>query len=110
MLKKRPHPLPVPGLLDHTTRWLTQAATDLATPPPPCPDTPDSSSATCLPAGEAAISPEPLSPKMILSQGFLNLLLWDGEDEAFPEVGLAGGRRGTASPSACRTRLEPLLS
>uniref|UniRef100_A0A8D1X168 T-complex 11 n=1 Tax=Sus scrofa TaxID=9823 RepID=A0A8D1X168_PIG len=75
-----------PSLLDHTTRWLTQAATDLATPPPPCPDTPDSSSATCLPAGEAAISPEPLSPKMILSQGFLNLLLWDGEDEAFPET------------------------
>uniref|UniRef100_A0A8C3WK06 T-complex 11 n=1 Tax=Catagonus wagneri TaxID=51154 RepID=A0A8C3WK06_9CETA len=75
-----------PSLLDHTTRWLTQAATDLATPPPPCPDTADAASAACPSPGEAAVSPEPLSPRMVLSQGFLNLLLWDGDDEEFPET------------------------
>uniref|UniRef100_A0A8C0CYP1 T-complex 11 n=2 Tax=Balaenoptera musculus TaxID=9771 RepID=A0A8C0CYP1_BALMU len=75
-----------PSLLDHTTKWLTRAAADLSTPPPSCPDTPDSSSVVCPSPSEAANSPEPLSPKMVLSQGFLNLLLWDPEDEEFPET------------------------
>ncbi|XP_073666321.1 T-complex protein 11 homolog [Tursiops truncatus] len=73
-------------LLDHTTKWLTRAAADLSTPPPSCPDSPDSSSVVCPSPSEAANSPEPLNPKMVLSQGFLNLLLWDPEDEEFPET------------------------
>nr|XP_033719563.1 T-complex protein 11 homolog [Tursiops truncatus] len=75
-----------PSLLDHTTKWLTRAAADLSTPPPSCPDSPDSSSVVCPSPSEAANSPEPLNPKMVLSQGFLNLLLWDPEDEEFPET------------------------
>ncbi|XP_074204645.1 T-complex protein 11 homolog [Camelus bactrianus] len=75
-----------PRLLDHTTKWLAQAAADLSMPPPSCPDTPNSSSGVSSSPSEAAISPEPLSPAMVLSQGFLNLLLWDPEDEEFPET------------------------
>ncbi|XP_008056685.1 T-complex protein 11 homolog isoform X2 [Carlito syrichta] len=74
-----------PDLLDHTTKWLTQAAADLTTLPPTCPDTPDSSSVAGS-SPEAANNPEPLSPSMVLSQGFLNLLLWDPENEEFPET------------------------
>ncbi|XP_042794455.1 T-complex protein 11 homolog isoform X1 [Panthera leo] len=75
-----------PSLLSHTTKWLTQAAADLTTPLPTCPDTSDSASVASSSPSEAAISPEPLSPTMVLSQGFLNLLLWDPEDEDFPET------------------------
>ncbi|XP_029801330.1 T-complex protein 11 homolog isoform X2 [Suricata suricatta] len=75
-----------PSLLSHTTRWLTQAAADLTTPPPTCPDTSDSASVVSFSPSEAAIGPEPLSPTMVLSQGFLNLLLRDPEDEDFPET------------------------
>ncbi|XP_046958688.1 T-complex protein 11 homolog isoform X1 [Lynx rufus] len=75
-----------PSLLSHTTKWLTQAAADLTTPLPTCPDTSDSVSVASSSPSEAAISPEPLSPTMVLSQGFLNLLLWDPEDEDFPET------------------------
>ncbi|XP_058410524.1 T-complex protein 11 homolog isoform X1 [Diceros bicornis minor] len=75
-----------PGLLDHTTKWLTQAAADLTALPLTCPDNPNSSSMACPSPNEAANSPEPLSPAMVLSQGFLNLLLWDPENEEFPET------------------------
>ncbi|KAJ1068813.1 hypothetical protein K5549_018190, partial [Capra hircus] len=44
------------------------------------------SSSACSSPSEAASSPEPLSPTMVLSQGFLNLLLWDPEDDEFPET------------------------
>ncbi|XP_055463182.1 T-complex protein 11 homolog [Psammomys obesus] len=69
-----------PTLLDHTTKWLSQAAAELTSPPLSCPE--DSSNSS--PAEMAA--PEPLSPAMVLSQGFLNLLFWDPEDEEFPET------------------------
>ncbi|KAM5283219.1 T-complex protein 11 homolog [Hipposideros larvatus] len=75
-----------PSLLDHTTKWLTRAAADLTTLPPTCPDAPDSSSMACPSPNEAANSPEPVSPAMVLSQGFLNLLLWDPENKEFPET------------------------
>ncbi|XP_063095092.1 T-complex protein 11 homolog isoform X3 [Cavia porcellus] len=73
-----------PNLLDCTTKWLAQAAADLSTPPA-SPDSADSSG-VASPPGEAASSPEPLSPSVVLSQGFLNLLLWDPENEEFPET------------------------
>ncbi|KAK2492561.1 hypothetical protein MC885_007622 [Smutsia gigantea] len=79
--------------LDHTTKWLTQAAAELTSPPLTCPDAPDSSS------NETASSLEPLSPTMVLSQGFLNLLLWNPENEEFPETLLRD-----------RTRLQELQS
>uniref|UniRef100_G1T9S3 T-complex 11 n=1 Tax=Oryctolagus cuniculus TaxID=9986 RepID=G1T9S3_RABIT len=88
-----------PGLLDHTTKWLTQAAADLTTPPPSCPDTPDASGVAGTSSREAINSPEPVSPAMVLSQGFLNLLLWDPENEEFPETLLTD-----------RTRLQELES
>ncbi|XP_011371808.2 T-complex protein 11 homolog [Pteropus vampyrus] len=88
-----------PSLLDHTTKWLTQAVADLTMLPPTCPDTPDSSSVACTSLNEAANNPEPLSPAMVLSQGFLNLLLWDPENEEFPETLLMD-----------RTRLQELES
>ncbi|KAL2791705.1 T-complex protein 11-like protein isoform 12 [Daubentonia madagascariensis] len=88
-----------PSLLNHTTKWLTKAAADLTMPPPTCPDTPDSSSVAGPSPNEAANNPEPLSPSMVLSQGFLNLLLWDPENEEFPETLLMD-----------RTRLQELES
>ncbi|XP_054109881.1 T-complex protein 11 homolog isoform X11 [Callithrix jacchus] len=88
-----------PSLLNHTTKWLTQAAADLTTSPPTCPDTSDSSSVAGPSPNEAAKIPEPLSPTMVLSQGFLNLLLWDPENEEFPETLLMD-----------RTRLQELES
>ncbi|XP_077017664.1 T-complex protein 11 homolog isoform X1 [Tamandua tetradactyla] len=75
-----------PSLLDRTTKWLTQAAADLTTPPPTSPDTSDSSSVACPSPNEAANNSVPLNPTMVLSQGFLNLLLWDPENEEFPET------------------------
>ncbi|XP_077760453.1 T-complex protein 11 homolog isoform X2 [Canis aureus] len=88
-----------PSLLDHTTKWLTQAAADLTMPLPTCPDTLDSTSMASSSPNEAVSSPEPLSPTMVLSQGFLNLLLWDPENEEFPETLLMD-----------RTRLQELES
>ncbi|XP_070633509.1 T-complex protein 11 homolog isoform X3 [Bos indicus] len=75
-----------PSLLDHTARWLTRAAAQLSAPLPSGPDAADAASSPCSSPGEAASSPEPLSPTMVLSQGFLNLLLWDPEDDEFPET------------------------
>ncbi|XP_012660314.1 T-complex protein 11 homolog isoform X1 [Otolemur garnettii] len=75
-----------PSLLNHTTKWLTKAAADLTMPPPTCPDTADSSSVAGPSPNEATNNSEPLSPSMVLSQGFLNLLLWDPENEEFPET------------------------
>nr|XP_048307144.1 T-complex protein 11 homolog isoform X2 [Myodes glareolus] len=74
-----------PSLLNHTTKWLTQAAADLTSPPANCPDTLDSSS-TPGPSPSDTAASEPLSPAMVLSQGFLNLLIWDPENEEFPET------------------------
>ncbi|KAL1771237.1 T-complex protein 11-like [Sigmodon hispidus] len=87
-----------PGLLNHTTKWLTQAAADL-TSPASCPDSVDSSSTPGPSPSDAAAAPEPLSPAMVLSQGFLNLLTWDPESEEFPETLLMD-----------RTRLQELES
>uniref|UniRef100_A0A2K5VBQ3 T-complex 11 family, X-linked 2 n=1 Tax=Macaca fascicularis TaxID=9541 RepID=A0A2K5VBQ3_MACFA len=64
-----------PSLLDYTTKWLTKAATDITTP----------SAGGSLPNG-AGNNSEPLSPTMVLYQGYLNLLLWDPENEEFPET------------------------
>ncbi|XP_015343412.1 T-complex protein 11 homolog isoform X2 [Marmota marmota marmota] len=88
-----------PSLLDHTTKWLTQAAADLSTPPSAALDPPDSSNVAGPAPSEAASNSEPLSPTMVLSQGFLNLLLWDPENEEFPETLLMD-----------RTRLQDLES
>ncbi|XP_051008583.1 T-complex protein 11 homolog [Acomys russatus] len=71
-----------PNLLDHTTKWLTQAAAELTSSTASCHDSPDSTSA----APSDADAPEPLSPAMVLSQGFLNLLMWDPGDDEFPET------------------------
>lgn len=91
------------GLLDHTARWLTRAAAQLSAPPPSGPDAADAASSPCSSPGEAASSPEPLSPTMVLSQGFLNLLLWDPEDDEFPEVG-RGARPCGAGAGPARGR------
>ncbi|XP_060045649.1 T-complex protein 11 homolog isoform X2 [Erinaceus europaeus] len=88
-----------PNLLDYTTKWLIKAVADLTTLPSTCPDTPDTSSTACPSPSESVISPEPLSPKMVLSQGFLNLLLWNPENKEFPETLLMD-----------RTRLQELNS
>uniref|UniRef100_A0A8C8ZBL0 T-complex 11 n=1 Tax=Prolemur simus TaxID=1328070 RepID=A0A8C8ZBL0_PROSS len=76
-----------PDLLDYTTKWLTKAAEDLITPYLSSPDLPSSSSsmACSFPNGEASDSDLP-SPTMVLYQGYLNLLLWDPENEEFPET------------------------
>ncbi|XP_036023803.1 T-complex protein 11 homolog isoform X1 [Onychomys torridus] len=74
-----------PNLLDHTIKWLTQAAADLTTASASCPDTRDSSSSPG-PSPSDVPAPEPLSSAMVLSQGFLNLLVWDPENEEFPET------------------------
>lgn len=87
-------------LLDHTTKWLTQAVADLTTPPPSGPDNPDSSSTAGTSSNESLNSPEPLSPGMVLSQGFLNLLLWDPENEEFPEVREQGHCLGVSSEAS----------
>lgn len=53
---------------------------------------------------------------MVLSQGFLNLLLWDPENEEFPEVGRAGPatlfctqgfRQGPPLLTACPPSSDP---
>lgn len=55
---------------------------------------------------------------MVLSQGFLNLLLWDPENEEFPEVGHAGPatlfctqgfHQGPPLLTACPSRLPQTL-
>lgn len=86
MLTRAP---PVTGLLNHTTKWLTQAATQLIAPSASCSDIQDPSSSDDPSPSDVAV-PEPLSPAMVLSQGFLNLLTWDPANEEFPEVGMGG--------------------
>ncbi|NP_001007696.1 T-complex protein 11 homolog isoform X1 [Rattus norvegicus] len=81
-----------PSLLNHTTKWLTQAATQLIAPSGSCYDIQDPSSSSGPSPSDIAI-PEPLSPAMVLSQGFLNLLTWDPENEEFPETLLADRSR-----------------
>ncbi|XP_017714838.1 PREDICTED: T-complex protein 11 X-linked protein 2-like [Rhinopithecus bieti] len=76
-----------PSLLDYTTKWLTKAATDITTPCPSSPDSPSSSrSVACSLPNGAGNNSEPPSPTMVLYQGYLNLLLWDPENEEFPET------------------------
>ncbi|XP_055988609.1 T-complex protein 11 homolog [Sorex fumeus] len=75
-----------PGLLDHTTKWLSRAAADLSSPPTAGSDTSEASSTAASAPSEEPSPAEPLSPTMVLSQGFLNLLLWDPENEEFPET------------------------
>nr|Q01755.1 RecName: Full=T-complex protein 11; AltName: Full=Testis-specific protein PBS13 [Mus musculus]CAA36374.1 pBS13 precursor polypeptide, testis-specific [Mus musculus domesticus] len=74
-----------PRLLNHTTKWLTQAATQLIAPSASSSDLQDCSSSAGPSPSDVAV-PEPLSPAMVLSQGFLNLLTWDPENEEFPET------------------------
>ncbi|XP_026307600.1 T-complex protein 11 X-linked protein 2 isoform X1 [Piliocolobus tephrosceles] len=76
-----------PSLLNYTTKWLTKAATDITTPCPSSPDSPSSSrSMACSLPNGAGNNSEPPSPTMVLYQGYLNLLLWDPENEEFPET------------------------
>ncbi|XP_053423208.1 T-complex protein 11 X-linked protein 2-like isoform X2 [Nycticebus coucang] len=75
-----------PNLLDYTKKWLTKAATDLITPCLNSPDMPSSSSMACSPPNKAAKNSDPPNPIMVLYQGYLNLLLWDPENEEFPET------------------------
>ncbi|KAL2768434.1 T-complex protein 11 X-linked protein 1 [Daubentonia madagascariensis] len=76
-----------PNLLDYTTKWLTKAATDLVTPYPSSPELPSSSSSmACSFPNWAADNSDLPSPTMVLYQGYLNLLLWDPENEEFPET------------------------
>ncbi|XP_014653164.1 PREDICTED: T-complex protein 11 X-linked protein 2-like [Ceratotherium simum simum] len=75
-----------PNLLDCTTKWLTKAATDITTPSSSSPDSPSSSSMACSPPNWAANNSELPTPTMVLYQGYLNLLLWDPDNEEFPET------------------------
>ncbi|XP_053449367.1 T-complex protein 11 X-linked protein 2-like [Nycticebus coucang] len=75
-----------PNLLDYTKKWLTKAATDLITPCLDSPDIPSSSSMACSTPDKAAKNSDPPNPIMVLYQGYLNLLLWDPENEEFPET------------------------
>nr|XP_023396964.1 T-complex protein 11 homolog isoform X1 [Loxodonta africana] len=75
-----------PNLLDYTTKWLTKAATDLTTPLPSSSDTSSFSSIDCSPSDSEANSIESPSPTMVVYQGYLNLLVWDPENEEFPET------------------------
>ncbi|XP_040475667.1 T-complex protein 11 homolog isoform X3 [Ursus maritimus] len=74
------------SLLDCTTKWLTKAATDLTTPSPSSLGSLSSSSLGCSPPNWAANSSELPSPTMVLYHGYLNLLLWDPDDDEFPET------------------------
>ncbi|XP_031203904.1 LOW QUALITY PROTEIN: T-complex protein 11 homolog [Mastomys coucha] len=81
-----------PNLLNHTTKWLTQAATQLIAPSASSSDLQDCSGSAGPSPSDVAV-PEPLSPAMVLSQGFLNLLTWDPENEEFPETLVADRAR-----------------
>ncbi|EFB15208.1 hypothetical protein PANDA_020497, partial [Ailuropoda melanoleuca] len=74
------------NLLDCTTKWLTKAATDLTTPSPSSLGSLSSSILGCSLPNWAANSSELPSPTMVLYQGYLNLLLWDPDDDEFPET------------------------
>ncbi|XP_012665044.1 T-complex protein 11 X-linked protein 2-like [Otolemur garnettii] len=74
------------NLLDYTKKWLTQAATDLITPCLNPPDMSSSSSMACSSPNKAAENSDPPNPIMVLYQGYLNLLLWDPENEEFPKT------------------------
>ncbi|CAD7682449.1 unnamed protein product [Nyctereutes procyonoides] len=65
-------PFYVVYLLDYTTKWLTKVATDLTTPSPSSPASPSYSSLACSPPNWA----------------YLNLLLWDPDNDKFPESSL----------------------
>ncbi|KAM8998967.1 T-complex protein 11 homolog isoform 1-T2 [Sarcophilus harrisii] len=73
----------MPNFLDHTTKWLSQAATEVMTPPPPPYDPPEQ--ITSSPADET-MKDNPISPSMVLNQGYMNLLHWDPDNEEFPET------------------------
>uniref|UniRef100_A0A8C0NKV9 T-complex 11 n=3 Tax=Canis lupus TaxID=9612 RepID=A0A8C0NKV9_CANLF len=67
-------PFYVVYLLDYTTKWLTKVATDLTTPSPSSPASPSSSSLAYPQSHNGAI------------QAYLNLLLWDPDNDKFPET------------------------
>uniref|UniRef100_A0A8C3YG62 Uncharacterized protein n=1 Tax=Catagonus wagneri TaxID=51154 RepID=A0A8C3YG62_9CETA len=75
-----------PNLLDCTTKWLTRTALDLTTPSPSSPDSPSSFRMACSPPNWAANNSELPSSTMVLYQGYLNLLVWDPDNEEFPET------------------------
>ncbi|XP_030874406.1 T-complex protein 11 homolog [Leptonychotes weddellii] len=75
-----------PVLLDCTTKWLTKAATDLTTRSPSSLGFPSSSSLASSPPNWAANNSELPNPTMVLYQGYLNLLLWDPDNDKFPET------------------------
>ncbi|XP_032187486.1 T-complex protein 11 homolog isoform X5 [Mustela erminea] len=77
-----------PGLLDCTTKWLTKAATDLTTSSPGSLGSPSSSSLDRSPPNWATNNSEIPNPTMVLYQGYLNLLLWDPDNDDFPESSL----------------------
>uniref|UniRef100_G3SHM5 T-complex 11 family, X-linked 2 n=1 Tax=Gorilla gorilla gorilla TaxID=9595 RepID=G3SHM5_GORGO len=81
-----------PSLLSYTAKWLTKAATDITTLCLSSPDSPSSScSMACSLPNWAGNNSEPPSPTMVLYQGYLNLLLWDPENEELSEVGMCAG-------------------
>ncbi|XP_072497932.1 T-complex protein 11 homolog isoform X4 [Notamacropus eugenii] len=74
----------MPNFLDHTTKWLSQAAAEVMTPPPAPYDSPDQ--ITSSPADETMKDNSIISPSMVLNQGYMNLLHWDSDNEEFPET------------------------
>ncbi|XP_032705752.1 T-complex protein 11 X-linked protein 1-like [Lontra canadensis] len=90
-----------PGLLDCTTKWLTKAATDLTTTSSSSLGSSSSSSLDRSPPNWATNNSEIPNPTMVLYQGYLNLLLWDPDNDDFPEVRI---------PSFKRIRLQEMES
>ncbi|KAM6151552.1 T-complex protein 11-like X-linked protein 2 [Rhynchocyon petersi] len=75
-----------PNFFDNTTKWLTKALSDLTTPPPRFSDLPSSSNMASSPSKSEVNRLTLPSAKMVLCQGYLNLLFWDSINEAFPET------------------------
>ncbi|XP_045146547.1 T-complex protein 11 X-linked protein 2 [Echinops telfairi] len=64
-----------PSLLDHTTKWLNKATADVT-----------ASLSGFESTSSTSNSFETPTLTMVLYQGYLNLLLWDAEDDEFPET------------------------
>ncbi|XP_044530167.1 T-complex protein 11 homolog [Gracilinanus agilis] len=73
----------MPNFLDHTTKWLTQAAAEVMTPPSNY-DLPDQISSS--PADGTMKESCIISPSIVLNQAYMNLLQWDPNNEEFPET------------------------
>ncbi|XP_027732387.1 T-complex protein 11 homolog isoform X2 [Vombatus ursinus] len=74
----------MPNFLDHTAKWLSQAAAEVMTPPPPSYD--PTEQITSSPADETVKGSPIISPSLVLNQGYMNLLHWDPDNEEFPET------------------------